>query len=123
MARCIQEINATHHLYSDHQKGFIKKTNGCTDHGIILNELFHDTNRHHKGLIVTAANTKFDDMKILDRTIMSLINRVGRSDPGTCVSHKNEFRWYRWSVSVHTLGCVVKLFEQKNDCDTSTVPP
>jgi hypothetical protein len=54
MARCFQQINGTYHLYSDHQKGFIKKTNGCTEHGIILNELFHDANRHHKDLVVTA---------------------------------------------------------------------
>jgi hypothetical protein len=54
MARCFQDINATYQLYSDPQKGFIKKTNGCTEHGIVLNELFNDANRHHKGLVITA---------------------------------------------------------------------
>jgi hypothetical protein len=54
MARCFQEINTDYQLFSDHQKGFIKKTNGCTEHGIILNELFHDARRNHKGLVITA---------------------------------------------------------------------
>jgi hypothetical protein len=54
MARCFQEINASHNIFSDHQKGFIKKTNGCSEHGIILNELFHDAYRNRKGLVVTA---------------------------------------------------------------------
>jgi hypothetical protein len=54
MARSFQDINKDHQLFSDHQKGFIKRTNGCTEHGIILNELFHDANRNHKGLVITA---------------------------------------------------------------------
>jgi hypothetical protein len=54
MSRCFQDINSSFHLYSDPQKGFIRKTNGCTEHGIILNELFNDANRNHKGLIITA---------------------------------------------------------------------
>jgi hypothetical protein len=54
MARFFQEINAEHHLFSDSQKGFIKKTNGCSEHGILLNELFHDARRNHKDLVVTA---------------------------------------------------------------------
>jgi hypothetical protein len=54
MARCFQEVNASCQLFSDQQKGFIKKTNGCSEHGIVLNELFHDAYRNHKGLVVTA---------------------------------------------------------------------
>jgi hypothetical protein len=54
MARCFQEVNALHHLFSDSQIGFIKKTNGCSEHGILLNELFHDAFRNHKELVVTA---------------------------------------------------------------------
>jgi hypothetical protein len=54
MGRCFQEINATYHIYSDQQKGFIKKTNGCSEHAIILNELYHDAYRNRKGLVVTA---------------------------------------------------------------------
>jgi hypothetical protein len=54
MSRRFQEINSKYQLFSDHQKGFIKKTNGCTEHGIILNELFHDARRNNKGLVITA---------------------------------------------------------------------
>jgi hypothetical protein len=54
MAICFQEINAIHNLFSDNQKGFMKKTNGCSEHGILLNELFQDAFRNHKGLVVRA---------------------------------------------------------------------
>jgi hypothetical protein len=54
MARNFQEINSNYHLFSNPQKGFIKKTNGCTEHGIILNELYHDAYRNNKSLVVTA---------------------------------------------------------------------
>jgi hypothetical protein len=42
------------HIFSDSQKGFIKKTNGCNEHSIILNELLHNANRNRESLIVTA---------------------------------------------------------------------
>jgi hypothetical protein len=54
MARSFQETNAKYQLFYNHQKGFIKKTNGCSEHGIILNELYHDAYRNHKGLVITA---------------------------------------------------------------------
>jgi hypothetical protein len=54
MARTIQRINSKVHVFSDCQKGFIKKTNGCSEHGIILNELLHNANRNRESLIVTA---------------------------------------------------------------------
>jgi hypothetical protein len=54
MARSWQTINSKVHLYSDNQKGFIKNTNGCSEHGIILNELLHDASRRKKDLIATA---------------------------------------------------------------------
>jgi hypothetical protein len=54
MARCFQRINEEFQLFSNHQKGFIQKTNGCTEHGIILNELFHDARRNNKELVITA---------------------------------------------------------------------
>jgi hypothetical protein len=56
MSRCFQDLNSTYKLFSDHQKGFIKKTNGCTEHGIILNELFHDARRNNKELVITAVD-------------------------------------------------------------------
>jgi hypothetical protein len=54
MARSWQAVNARVHLFSDSQKGFIQKSNGCSEHGIILNELLHDANRRKEPLIVTA---------------------------------------------------------------------
>jgi hypothetical protein len=33
-------------------KCFIQKTNGCSEHGIILSELLHDANRKNEVLIV-----------------------------------------------------------------------
>jgi hypothetical protein len=54
MARCFHSINEKFHRFSNHQKGFIQKTNKCTEHGIILNELFHDARRNNKELVITA---------------------------------------------------------------------
>jgi hypothetical protein len=54
LARAIQNINSKVEIFSDSQKGFIKKTNGCSEHGIILNELFHNANRNRENLVVTA---------------------------------------------------------------------
>jgi hypothetical protein len=53
MARAIQSINSKVEIYSDSQKGFIKKTNGCSEHGIILNELLHNANRNREDLVMT----------------------------------------------------------------------
>jgi hypothetical protein len=54
MARCFQEANAKYGIYNDSQKGFIKKTNGCSEHGILLNELFQHAKRKNKSMIITA---------------------------------------------------------------------
>jgi hypothetical protein len=54
MARVFQQMNLEHWIYVDAQKGFIRKTNGCRKHGILLNELFQDVKRKNKNLIVTA---------------------------------------------------------------------
>jgi hypothetical protein len=53
LARAFQDINARYGGFTDPQKGFIKKTNGCSEHGIMLNELFLDARRRHKGLVMT----------------------------------------------------------------------
>jgi hypothetical protein len=53
MARAFQQVNLQHGIYVDAQKGFIKKTNICSEHGILLNELFQDAKRKNKDLIVT----------------------------------------------------------------------
>jgi hypothetical protein len=56
LARAVQAINAKAQIYSDNQKGFIRKTNRCSEHAIILNEIFHDANRNDQSLVVTAIN-------------------------------------------------------------------
>jgi hypothetical protein len=48
-----QDINARYGAFTDPQQGFIKKTNGCSKHGIMLNELLLDARRGHKGLVMT----------------------------------------------------------------------
>jgi hypothetical protein len=45
-----QDINARYEIFTDPHMDFIKKMNGCDKHGIMLNELFLDACRRHKGL-------------------------------------------------------------------------
>jgi hypothetical protein len=40
MAKAFREINSRYTIYFDGQKGFIKKTKGCSEYGITLNEFF-----------------------------------------------------------------------------------
>jgi hypothetical protein len=54
MEREIQKINAKVHIFSNSQKGFIKKTNGYSEHGMILNELLHNAHWNRENLVVTA---------------------------------------------------------------------
>jgi hypothetical protein len=54
MARAIQNTNSETQIFSDSQKGFIRKTNGCREPGIILNELLHNANRNRESSVVTA---------------------------------------------------------------------
>jgi hypothetical protein len=53
LARGFQDINAKYGVFTDPQRCFIKKTTGCSEHGIMLNELFLDAPRRHKGLVMT----------------------------------------------------------------------
>jgi hypothetical protein len=53
LARAFQDINARYGVFTDPQKGFIKKRNECSEHGIMLNELFPDARRGHKDLVMT----------------------------------------------------------------------
>jgi hypothetical protein len=50
LAQIVQDLNTTHARLVDPQKGFIKKTNECHEQGIMLNKLFLDARRYHKGL-------------------------------------------------------------------------
>jgi hypothetical protein len=56
MARAFQQTNLQHGVYVDAEKGFIKKMNRCSEHGILLNELFQDAKRKNKDLIMRAIN-------------------------------------------------------------------
>jgi hypothetical protein len=49
-------VNSQYRFFEDVQKGLIKKTNACSEHAIILNELFQDAKRKRKDLIVTAVD-------------------------------------------------------------------
>jgi hypothetical protein len=53
LARAFQDINARYGVFTDPQNCFIKKTNGCSEHQIMLNELFLDARRGHKGSVIT----------------------------------------------------------------------
>jgi hypothetical protein len=54
MARCFQHMNEKYGVFSDNQKGFLQKTNGCSEHGILVNELFQHAKRTGQNLVVTA---------------------------------------------------------------------
>jgi hypothetical protein len=49
-------MNSRYGIYVDMQKVFIKKTNGCSEHGIMSNELFRDAKKRGKDLIMTTIN-------------------------------------------------------------------
>jgi hypothetical protein len=53
LARAFQDVKAKYAVFADPQKDFIKRTNVCNEHGIMLNELFLDARRCHKGLGIT----------------------------------------------------------------------
>jgi hypothetical protein len=56
MTKAFQEVNSREAIFIDAQKGLIKRTNGCLEHGIILNELFQDPKRNGKSLMVMAVD-------------------------------------------------------------------
>jgi hypothetical protein len=47
-------MNFQNGIYVDAQKGFIKNTNRCSKHHIVLNELFQDMKEKNKNCTVTA---------------------------------------------------------------------
>jgi hypothetical protein len=54
VARAFQQVNVNMKIFSDTQKGFIQKTNGCSEHGILLNEVLYEAHRNETGLVVRA---------------------------------------------------------------------
>jgi hypothetical protein len=75
MARAFQEINSKTKIFSDTQKGFIQKTNGCSKHGIILNELLYDAHRNRSNLVVMAIDFKNAFGSVPHELIMSTIKQ------------------------------------------------
>jgi hypothetical protein len=77
MARAWRAVNFKVHLSSDSQKGFIQKTNGCSEHGIILNELLNDANRNNKALIVIAIDFTNEFGSVPHELIMTTMQQRG----------------------------------------------
>jgi hypothetical protein len=75
MARAFQEIHSTTKIFSDTQKGFIQKTNGCSEHGILLNELLYDAHRNRSNLVVTAMDFTNAFGSVPQQLIMSTMKR------------------------------------------------
>jgi hypothetical protein len=59
MARTWHADNPKILVFSESQKGFINKTNDCSEHGTILNELLHDANRRKQALIMIVTAIDF----------------------------------------------------------------
>jgi hypothetical protein len=68
-------------IYVDRQKGFIKKTNGCSQHDILLNELFEDAKRKKKDLIVTAIDLSNAFGFVQHDLIMSTLKQLNFPTP------------------------------------------
>ena len=51
VAEIIQEQNRIEEIFSNTQKGFISRCNGCTEHSIMINEIFNDARRMNKDVI------------------------------------------------------------------------
>jgi hypothetical protein len=76
MARVFQHINRPHGIYVDIEQRFIKKPNGCSERGILWNELFQDAKRKNKDLIATAVDFSNAFGSILHDLIMSTLNQL-----------------------------------------------
>jgi uncharacterized C2H2 Zn-finger protein len=77
MARAFATINAQYHIYSDNQKGFIRKTNGCSEHSIMLNELYNDAARTRQDLVITTIDFSNAFGSVPHELIMSTMKQIG----------------------------------------------
>jgi hypothetical protein len=77
LARSIQKINQQYSIFSSSQKGFIKNTNGCSEHAILLNELVHNANRKGKNLVTTAVDFTNAFGSIPHEMILAAMNQRG----------------------------------------------
>jgi hypothetical protein len=79
MARAFQQMNLQYGIYIDAQKGFIEKTNGYSEHGILLDELFQDAKRKNNDLIVTAIDFSNAFDSVPHDLIMSTLKQLNLS--------------------------------------------
>jgi hypothetical protein len=75
IARTFQQVNSRHGIYTDVQKGFIKKTSEYSEHSIIWNELFQDAKRKRKDLIITAIDITNVFGSVPHELIMSMLKQ------------------------------------------------
>jgi hypothetical protein len=78
-------MNRKYGVYTDNQKGFIKKTNGCSEHGIMLNELLYDARRKNKNLVVTAIDFTNAFGSVPHEMIMSVMRQRNFPDWMTAI--------------------------------------
>jgi hypothetical protein len=77
MARAIQQANKKYRIYNDSQKGFIQKTNGCSEHAILLNELVHHASRKRKNIVATAIDFSNAFGSVPQEMILSVMQQRG----------------------------------------------
>jgi hypothetical protein len=75
MAGAIQAMNSKVPIFSDNQKGFISKANGCSEHGMILNELLQNASRSHESLVATAIDVTNAFGSVPHELIMSVMRQ------------------------------------------------
>jgi hypothetical protein len=76
MVRVFQQINLQYRIYVNAQNGLIKKRNRCSEHGILLNELFQDAKKKNKDLIVTVIDFSNAFGSIPHDLIMSTLKQL-----------------------------------------------
>jgi hypothetical protein len=70
---------------SGHQKGFIQKTNWCSEHGIVLNELLYEAHRNRDNLVVIA---------------IDFTNRFGSVPHELIMSTMKQRNFPRWTLNI-----------------------
>jgi hypothetical protein len=75
MARALQDVNSRTRVFSESQKCFIHKTNGCSKHGIMLNQLLDNAHRNKEDLAVTVVDFTNVFGSVLQKLIMSAMRQ------------------------------------------------
>jgi hypothetical protein len=69
-------MNLQYGISVDRPKSFIKKTNGCREHGRLLNELFQDVKMKNKALIMTAIHFSNAFRSVPRELIMAMLEQL-----------------------------------------------